>query len=115
MNHTGSCHCGKVSFEVEGDIGKLAECNCSHCSRKGFLLWFLPRSALTLLSGEADLVSYTFNRHVIEHRFCRHCGVQPFGFGKDEHGNDTVAVNARCIEGIEPGDYERIHFDGRSY
>lgn len=115
MKHTGSCHCGKVTFEVEGEIGKLGECNCSHCSRKGFLLWFLPRTQFTLLSGENDLQTYTFNRHVIEHRFCTLCGVQPFGFGKDEQGNATVAVNARCIDGIEINDHERMQFDGRSY
>ncbi|HET6587333.1 MAG TPA: GFA family protein, partial [Oleiagrimonas sp.] len=43
MSHQGSCHCGRVAFEVEGDPEQLIECNCSHCSRKGYLLWFVPR------------------------------------------------------------------------
>src|SRR5262245_51884510 len=37
MMYQGSCHCGRVSFEVEGDLGQVMECNCSHCSRKGYL------------------------------------------------------------------------------
>jgi len=51
MSHTGSCHCGQVSFEVEGDPQQVMECNCSHCSRKGYLLWFVPREQFRLKSA----------------------------------------------------------------
>ena len=37
---TGSCHCGAVQFTVDGEPDQALECNCSHCARKGFLLWF---------------------------------------------------------------------------
>ncbi|WP_461600000.1 GFA family protein [Achromobacter marplatensis] len=40
----GSCHCGQIEFEVDGDVSQVLECNCSHCSRKGYLLWFVPRA-----------------------------------------------------------------------
>ena len=36
MTHKGSCHCGRIAFEVEGDLAQVMECNCSHCSRKGY-------------------------------------------------------------------------------
>ena len=69
--HTGSCHCGKVRYTIDaGDIPGAMECNCSHCQRKGYLLWFVPREALTISEGEAALSTYTFNKHVIEHKFC---------------------------------------------
>lgn len=84
--HQGSCHCGCVAFEVEGDPQQLMECNCSHCSRKGCLLWFVPRAQLHFLSTEDELGSYTFNKHVIRHHFCTTCGCAPFGFGKDASG-----------------------------
>ena len=45
--HTGSCHCGQVRYTIEaGEIPGAMECNCSHCQRKGYLLWFVPREAL---------------------------------------------------------------------
>ena len=75
MNHTGSCHCGRIAFSVEGEIGTVIDCNCSICRRRGHLLAFFPRSALTLHTPEADLATYTFNRHAIRHRFCPVCGV----------------------------------------
>jgi len=33
--YKGSCHCGKVAFEVEGELAGAMACNCSICSRKG--------------------------------------------------------------------------------
>ena len=35
MNYKGSCHCGRVAIEVEGELGGVASCNCSMCQRKG--------------------------------------------------------------------------------
>lgn len=115
MKYQGSCHCGNIRYEVEGEIGKLCECNCSHCSRKGFLLWFVPRDALNLLTPESELSTYTFNKHVIRHRFCSTCGCAPFGFGNDQAGNATAAINARCLGDVDLANIERVFFDGRSY
>ena len=50
MKYKGSCHCGKVAFEVEGELNGAMACNCSMCSRKGSLLWFVPRDQLHVLN-----------------------------------------------------------------
>ena len=114
MKYKGSCHCGKVSFEVEGELSGAMSCNCSICSRKGALMWFVPRGQLTALTPEEDIGAYTFNKHVIRHRFCRNCGVHPYGEGADRQGNAMAAVNIRCLEGIDPTTVSIQHFDGRS-
>ena len=114
MKHQGSCHCGKISFEVEGELNGAMACNCSMCSRKGSLLWFVPREQFRLLTSENDLGTYTFNKHVIKHRFCRTCGIHPYGEGADAKGNQTAAINIRCLEGIELDKVPVQHFDGRS-
>jgi hypothetical protein len=114
MPYTGSCHCGKVKFEVEGKIDGAMACNCSICSRKGSLLWFVPRDALKLLSSQSDLASYTFNKHVIQHRFCSTCGIHPFGEGTDPKGNRMAAINLRCIDGVDLDALKIQHFDGRA-
>ncbi len=115
MTHTGSCHCGHVRFEVEGDIPAVIQCNCSHCQRKGYLLWFLPRERLTLHSPDSALATYTFNRHVIRHHFCPVCGCAPFGFGTDAQGKATAAVNVRCLENIDLATLTVQQVDGRSF
>lgn len=112
--HQGSCHCGGVRFEVDGDIDSALSCNCSMCQRKGSLLWFVPRARLRLLTPEAQLETYTFNKHVIEHRFCPACGIHPYGEGKSPDGAPMAAVNIRCIEGIDLATVPVTHYDGRS-
>lgn len=114
MIYKGSCHCGRISFEVDGELGQVMDCNCSHCSRKGYLLWFVPREKLRLVTPESSLATYTFNKHVIKHHFCANCGCAPFGFGVGPSGAPTAAVNTRCLEGIELSTLNRMPFDGRS-
>ncbi|MGO4574024.1 GFA family protein [Microvirga sp. 2TAF3] len=115
MLHQGSCHCGKVAFEVETDLEQIIECNCSHCSRKGYLLAFVQRGALNITRGESDLATYTFNTHSIQHRFCSTCGCAPFGEGKKPTGEATAAINVRCLEAIDLTSLNRIPVDGRSF
>jgi hypothetical protein len=114
MKYKGSCHCGRTAFEVEGELKQVMECNCTHCSRKGFLLWFVPRDKLRLKTPESNLSTYLFNKHVIRHRFCPNCGTQPLAFTKNPKGADTAAINVRCLEGVDLAGLERIPYDGRS-
>lgn len=114
MKYRGSCHCGHVAYEVEGSIDGLLSCNCSICQRKGSLLWFVPRDALTLLTPETNASTYTFNKHVIKHRFCPKCGMHPYGEGVDPKGNRTAAVNVRCLEDVDIAAFPVMHYDGRS-
>jgi hypothetical protein len=114
MKYEGSCHCGRIAYEVEGTIESLMECNCSICSRRGHLLWFVPRDLVKLKTPESDMSTYTFNKHVIKHNFCPECGCAPLGFGTDPKGNRMAAINARCIQDLDFSQFKIVHFDGRS-
>lgn len=114
MKYQGSCHCGNVAFAVEGELSSVMSCNCSICSRKGALMWFVPHAALQLTMPASNLATYTFNKHVIQHRFCPACGIHPFGEGVDPEGNRMAAINVRCLEGIDLDALTVNHFDGRS-
>ena len=114
MTYQGSCHCGNIKFEVDGEISGAMACNCSICQRKGSLLWFVPRAALRLLTPETNASTYTFNKHVIKHRFCPVCGIHPYGEGVAPDGTAMAAINLRCIEGIDLDVIPVQHFDGRA-
>ncbi|HJU49558.1 MAG TPA: GFA family protein, partial [Pseudogulbenkiania sp.] len=96
------------------DLTQVADCNCSICRRKGALLWFVPRQQLRLLTPEADMSTYTFNKHVIQHHFCPTCGIHPFGEGRDPAGNAMAAVNVRCLDDVDLGSLTVKHFDGKA-
>ena len=114
MIYKGSCHCGKIAFDVEGELTEAMACNCSICSRKGALMWFVPRDKLQLRTPEQNIATYTFNKHVIEHRFCPTCGIHPYGEGVDQKGNRMAAVNIRCLEGVDVASVPVQYYDGRS-
>jgi len=114
MNYRGSCHCGAVAFDVEGEIKSAMACNCSLCQRKGSLLWFVPREMLKLSTPEDASRVYMFNKHVLKHHFCPVCGIHPYAEGKDPKGNSMAAVNIRCLEDIVLESIPVTHFDGRS-
>lgn len=104
-----------VRYEVEADLTKAMECNCSHCSKKGFLLHFVPAKQFKLLSGEDGLSEYRFNTKKIAHLFCKTCGVQSFGRGEGPDGTSMVAVNARCLDDVDIKMLEIVPIDGKSY
>ncbi|PTM92608.1 GFA family protein [Mycoplana dimorpha] len=115
MKYEGSCHCGNVAFEVEGDFDTAVDCNCSMCRRRGGLLAFVPRDKLVLTVPEQNVSTYQFNRHVIRHHFCAVCGIAPFGEGADGKGNEMAAVNLRCIPAIDLDKLSITKVDGRSF
>ncbi len=114
MKHTGSCHCGKVKFEVEMKLENAISCNCSICMKRGSLLSFAPESNFKLLSGEGDLQDYLFNQKHIHHLFCKTCGILPFGKAIAPDGVKTVAVNIRTLDGIDLKKVNIQEYDGRS-
>lgn len=112
----GSCHCGKVRYEVKGSFDSALSCNCSMCSRKGTLLAFVPDDAETfvLKSGENHLTDYQFNKHVIHHLFCSTCGVTSFARGVGPNGKKMVAINVRCLDGFDLDKVKVKQVDGKS-
>lgn len=116
MSHyTGSCHCGAVKYDVDLELGKVISCNCSMCGRSGTLLAFVPPAQFTLRAGEDQLTTYHFNRHMIDHLFCKVCGIKPFARGKKPDGGEMIAVNARCLEGVDVSTLEIQQVDGKSF
>lgn len=111
--YTGSCHCGRVRFEVTTDLALVVECNCSICTRKAYLHLIVPQERFRLLSGEDDLITYRFGTMVAQHRFCGHCGVA--GFYIPRSHPDHVDVNVRCLDDVDLQTLTVAPFDGRHW
>lgn len=111
--YQGSCQCGAVTFDTEVDLDQTITCNCSRCQRMGFVLAFTPKDKFNLKSGDDNLSEYLFNRKKIRHLFCRTCGVQSFAVGTSPDGTESVAVNANCLDGVDPRALKSHHVDGK--
>lgn len=111
--YEGSCHCGRVRFRVTADLAGITECNCSICTKKGFLHLIVPPEQFELLSGAEALETYRFNTGTAKHQFCRHCGIHPFYVPRSDP--DKIDVNLRCLDGIDLAGIELHRFDGRNW
>jgi hypothetical protein len=109
----GGCHCGRIRFRVRVDELEALDCNCSICTKKGFLHVIVKKDAFELLSGEDALTTYTFNTGTAKHTFCRVCGMHPF-YTPRSHP-DGVDVNARCLDGDAMLRFRIEPFDGREW
>jgi hypothetical protein len=114
QTYRGGCQCGAVRYEVVADLDNTIACNCSRCGRLGSILAFAPAANFTLLSGEDAMTEFQFNKHVIHHLFCSTCGIQSFARGRTPDGAEMIAINARCLEGVDPDALSPRKFDGRS-
>ena len=110
---TGGCHCGAVRFAVQTSADHISECNCSICSKKGFLHLIVSERELTWLSGRDHLSEYTFNTRTAKHWFCKTCGITPV-YRPRSHP-DGYSVNARCLDGAAWRALPIRAFDGQNW
>lgn len=114
MTHQGSCHCGRIAYEVEGEIGQAIDCNCSFCRRRGTLLWFVPAESFHLRTARNRAATYTFNTHRLQHHFCPTCGIAPYSEGTGPDGKAMVAINVRCLPNVDLDALKVVPYDGAS-
>lgn len=112
--HTGGCHCGRVRFEVEApaDI-EVSDCNCSICSKGGYLHLIVAKEQFRLLAGAQALVSYRFNTRAAEHLFCGTCGIKSFYVPRSHP--EGFSVNARCLDAGTVRSMRVLPFDGANW
>lgn len=114
VTHRGGCHCGRVRFEALAPARvEVSDCNCSICSKSGYLHLIVRAGNFKLLSGSDVLTAYTFNTGTARHLFCSVCGVKSFYVPRSHP--DGFSVNARCLD---PGTLEEMivkPFDGRDW
>jgi len=113
MKYTGGCHCGAVRFEVEApEHVEASECNCSICSKSGYLHLIVPASRFKLVRGAEQLTTYTFNTGIAKHTFCKICGIKPFYVPRSNP--DGYSINVRCLD-PPPARLTITPFDGRNW
>lgn len=111
--HRGSCHCGRVVFELDARLDYVIDCNCSICRRRGALWHGASDQTLRIVAGESELALYQFNTMTAKHYFCRHCGIHPFV--RPRIAPSHWAVNVRCIDGIDLAAIPVQRFDGEHW
>ena len=114
ITHRGGCHCGRVRFEVRAPARlRVSECNCTMCSKAGYLHLVVRAEHFQLLSGQQALTRYTFNTGTAQHLFCSVCGIKSFYVPRSHP--DGFSVNARCLDEGTVREQIVSPFDGRDW
>ena len=111
--YQGGCHCGRVRFEVTTDLERVTDCNCSICTKKGFLHLIVEPEQFRLLTPADAVTLYQFNTKTAKHYFCPVCGIHSYYIPRSHP--DKIDVNVRCLEGV---DLQRLTvqlFNGRDW
>jgi len=111
--YRGACHCGAIEFEVDGTLDDVVHCNCSYCSRAGYLHWNVEPSQLRILRGADAYRTYTFGTGTSRNHFCKTCGISPFRVPRSDP--PLMDINVRCLEGVDLGTLNVQGFDGANW
>ncbi len=113
-DYHGSCQCGETKFNARIDLDQAITCNCSRCERLGMTMALIPKSDFELLTNDRNLTQFLFHNRMIEHYFCKICGVESFAFGKGENGEEMRMINVNVLDGVDPRALSAHHFDGKN-
>lgn len=109
-----SCHCGHIQLEVdEAEIGIVYECNCSICTRSGFLHWYVEPEKVRYLNQGHGVSTYVWRTLSGGQHFCPNCGTAVYR--SSTQYPPPLSINARCIEGVNVATLTIQQLDGRSY
>jgi len=111
---TGGCHCGQIRYEVTADLSQIMACNCSICTKRGALWTFVSPERFALRAGAEALTDYQFGKKRVHHLFCATCGVGAFSRGSGPDGKEMVAVNVRCLDGVDVAALKVTPIDGQA-
>jgi hypothetical protein len=114
VTHAGGCHCGAVRFEVDAPARiEVSDCNCSMCSKSGYLHLIVPKERFRLLRGAERISTYQFNTRTAKHHFCPVCGIKSFYVPRSHP--DGYSVNARCLDEGTVEEMRVRPYDGRNW
>ncbi len=114
ITHSGGCHCGRVRYEVQAPAEiEVLDCNCSICTKTGYLHLIVPAARFRLLTSMAALTTYQFNTGTARHLFCSVCGIKSFYVPRSHP--DGYSVNARCLDAGTVTGTRTVACDGRDW
>ena len=99
----GSCLCGAVCFEFDGQPARMLNCHCSRCRRAMSAAYatmvMVPHEAFRWLAGESEVVNYKMPEAKVKGTaFCRICGSQVARRRDEAH----MQIPAGCLDD-DPG------------
>ena len=94
MDVKGSCHCGRVSIEVQRAPTEVTSCNCSICRRLGTLWAYYPPADVRVTGQTA---TYRRGDKTIDFHHCPDCGCTTHWSPVEGRDGNRMGINARLL------------------
>ncbi len=102
MSH-GRCECGRIRYEVDGDIEDFSHCHCSQCRRLHGAAYAtfagISRHKFRYISGETDIKIYASSESN-DRVFCAECGSNILVDPKQEP--EVLYISMSTVDGDPP-------------
>ena len=109
--YQGSCHCGRVQFELTQAPQKLVDCNCTVCRRIGALWGHVPITSVKIDAAPDSTLSYVRGDKMLAFHTCNTCGCTTHWENLLPDGQD-MAINFRMCDPETVSLFEIRKFDG---
>lgn len=117
---TGQCLCGSVTFKINAEPARMAQCHCKSCQRSSgtghMSLAFFPEDAVEISGSFSEFADTAESGNVNTRGFCSDCGSRLFGRNTGRPGVMAVAVgsvddNSWFTPGAVVYDQDKPHWD----
>ncbi len=97
---SGKCVCGKVSYKINAEPLKMAQCHCLDCQRSSgtghFSLAFFNKDKVNIKGETSFFTTKADDGPEITRHFCTDCGSRLFGTNSANKGLISIAVG--CVD-----------------
>lgn len=92
VNHSGSCLCGAVTYEVNGPLQDVINCHCMRCRRHtGHFMAATAADVADLTIRDVSLRWYHAT-DTVQYGFCSECGSTVFWRAADKPNKVSIAA-----------------------
>ena len=101
---TGGCHCGAVTYSVDGQVRDVIYCHCEQCRRQSghFVAATACDDGQLSVSGAENLSWYAASE-AAKRGFCRNCGSLMFWKANDSERISIMAGSFDMPTGLTAG------------
>jgi hypothetical protein len=97
----GSCNCGGVTWEVQGEMRPIVACHCSQCRKQSGLYFAATAADDKNLTIKSDALKWYKASPEARRGFCGTCGSSLFWKHDDEDFTSILAGSIDGVSGLE--------------
>lgn len=103
-SHSGSCHCGAITFTANADLSKgTHRCNCTYCRKSRNWIVMLKPQDVSVTHGQDQIATYKGSMGG-NYTSCPTCGIRLWTSGHHPAFGDFLNLFVPTLDDLDPAD-----------